>query len=265
VHSSAKAARDAAARAARIEKGLAAVEAVAARLVSPKSRLKTRVDAEAAATTALAEAGAARWVGFQITETVQETYHQERRGRPGAATRYRRRVKTTFAITAVVDAERVASDAATDGCFPLVTNADNLTAAQVLAAYRYQPNLERRHHMLKGPQQVAPVFLASAHRIEALLLCHFLAMLVEALIERELRNSMTAAGLSGIPLYPELPDCPRPSAPRILEIFATVQRHQLLRGDDVVQVFQPDLSPLQREVLELLHLPADVYTAPTVP
>ena len=261
VHSSAKAARDAAGRATLIEKGLAAVDAVAARLAGPKSRLRTRVAAEQAAAAALAEAGAARWVGFQITETAQATYHQERRGRPSAATRYRRRVKTVFTITAAVDAERVAYDAATDGCFPLVTNADDLTPAQTLAAYRYQPNLERRHHMLKGPQEVAPVFLENAHRIEALLHCHFLAMLVEALIEREIRNSMTAAGLTGIPLYPELRDCPRPSAPRILEIFAHVQRHQLISGEDVVQLFPPELSPLQRHVLELLHIPADVYTA----
>src|SRR5664279_5132099 len=78
---------------------------------------------------------------------------------------------------------------------------EHLTPAQVLAAYRYQPNLERRHHMLKGPQQVAPVFLENAHRIEALLLCHFLAMLTEALIEREIRNSMKTQALTGIPLY----------------------------------------------------------------
>ena len=261
VHCSAKAARDAAARAARIEKGLAAVEAVAARLASPKSRLKTRVAAEAAATAALAAAGAARWVGFQVTETVQDTYHQERRGRPGTATRYRRRAKTTFAITALVDADRVAYDAATDGCFPLVSNADQLTPAQVLAGYRYQPNLERRHHTLKGPQEVAPVFLESAHRIESLLLCHFLAMLTEALIERQIRGAMKDAGLAGIPLYPELRDCPNPSAPRILEIFASVQRHQLLRGEELVQIFQPELSPLQRQVLQLLGIPETVYTA----
>jgi len=260
VHSSAKAARDGAARAARIEKGLAAIDAVAARLASPRSRLRTRVAAEAAATAALAEAGAARWVGFEITETVTETYRQERRGRPGSTTRFRRHVKTVFTIAAAVKADQVAYDAATDGCFPLTSNADALTDAEVLAAYRYQPNLERRNHMLKGPQEVAPVFLETPHRIEALLLCHFLAMLTEALIEREVRTSMKAAGLTGVPLYPELRDCPSPSAPRILEIFDNIQRHQLVRGEEVVQVFEPELSPLQRQVLELLHIPATAYT-----
>jgi transposase len=260
VHSSAKAARDAAARSARVEKGLAAIDALAARLASPKSRLRTRVAAEQAATAALAEAGAARWVGFEITQAVQESYRQENRGRPGSATRFRRSVKTVFTITAAVKAGQIAYDAATDGCFPLISNADELTPAAVLAAYRYQPNLERRNHMLKGPQEVAPVFLETPHRIEALLLCHFLAMLAEALIEREIRTSMKAAGLASIPLYPELRDCPSPSAPRILEIFASIQRHRLIRGEEVVQVFEPELSALQMQVLELLHIPATVYT-----
>jgi transposase len=128
------------------------------------------------------------------------SFHQELRGRPGSATRYRRSEKPVFTITAVIRADNVAYDAATDGCFPTITNDIVMTPAEVLAAYQYQPNLERRHHMLKGPQDVAPVYLETPHRIEALLLCHFLAMLVEALIEREIRTSMKTQGLAGIPL-----------------------------------------------------------------
>jgi hypothetical protein len=41
VHSSSKAARDGAARAARIEAGLAAIDAVATRLASPKTRIQS--------------------------------------------------------------------------------------------------------------------------------------------------------------------------------------------------------------------------------
>lgn len=167
VHSSLKAARDARARATRVEAGLAAIEAVGARLASPKSRLRTRVAAEEAARAALAEAGAGRWVDFVVTETVKETFRQERRGRTGADTRFRRSLTSVFSIEAVAKADAIAYDAATDGCFPLVSNANDLTPAEVLATYRYQPNLERRNHMLKGPQEVAPVFLESSHRIEA--------------------------------------------------------------------------------------------------
>lgn len=259
IHSSTKAARDAAARAARVEAGLAAIEKVAERLGSPKSRMKTLVTAQDAATAALAKAGATRWIGVTVAESTEETYRQEHRGRPGTKTRYRRTEKPVFTLTAKVDAETVSYDAATDGCFPLVTNDREMTPVDVLAAYRYQPNLERRNHVLKGPQEVAPVYLETPHRIEALLLCHFLAMLTEALIEREIRTAMKTQGLTGIPLYPELRNCPAPSAPRILEIFADLQRHQLHDGDQVVQAFEPDLSPLQHQVLDLLHVPATVY------
>ncbi|MHB1444209.1 MAG: IS1634 family transposase [Acidimicrobiales bacterium] len=265
VHSSAKAGRDAASRAARVEAGLAAVEAVQARLESPKTRLKTKVAAEDALKAAVADAGAARWVGFTITESTDTNYRQETRGRPGAETRYRRSTKPVFRVAAAVHAEVVAYDAATDGCFPLITCDQEMTPAAILAAYRYQPNLERRNHMLKGPQLVAPVFLESPHRIEALLLCHFLAMLTEALIEREARASMKSEKLAGIPLYPEFRNCPAPSAPRILEIFSDVQRHRLMSGDDVVQVFEPQLTPLQQKVLDLLHVPAAVYASVVAP
>lgn len=156
VHSSAKAARDAASRAARIEAGLAAVEQVQARLESPKTRLKTKVAAEEAAKAALAAAGASRWVGFSVDESIVTDYRQENRGRPGSTTRYRRTDKAVFSVAAKINAELVSYDAATDGCFPLITNDKERTPAAVLAAYRYQPNLERRNHMLKGPQLVAP-------------------------------------------------------------------------------------------------------------
>ncbi len=261
VHSSIKAARDAAGRAAHIEAGLAAIDSLATRLATPKSRLKSKVAAEGAATAALTSAGAARWVGFKVTETVEETFRQERRGRPGTETRYRRTQKRVFAITAEVRADTVTYDAVTDGCFPLITNDRAMTPAEILAAYRYQPNLERRNHILKGPQQVTPVYLKAPHRIEALLLCHFIAMLAEALIEREIRTSMASEGLTGIPLYPELRNCPAPAADRILEIFNGVQRHHLISNDQVIQVFEPELTPLQRQVLDLLHVPATTYTS----
>jgi hypothetical protein len=216
--------------------------------------------AEAAATAALANAGATRWVGFTITETPQLTYHQERRGHPASHTRYRRTATPAFTITAAIHAHNLAYDAATDGCYPTITNDATMTPTEVFDAYRYQPNLERRHHLLKGPQHVAPVYLETAHRIEALLLCHFLAMLTEALIEREIRTTMKTQGLTGIPLYPELRNCPAPSAPRILEIFNDVQRHHLISEEQTVQTFQPQLTPLQQQILDLLHIPASVYT-----
>ena len=99
VHSTAKAARDAAARSARIEAGTAAIDALAVRLAGPKCRLKTRVAVTEAAAAALDAAGAGRWVRVTVGETVEESFRQERRGRPGQNTRYRRRTRTRYTIS----------------------------------------------------------------------------------------------------------------------------------------------------------------------
>lgn len=177
VRSSAKIDGDAQARRARIAKGITALDDLNQRLASPRTRIRTAVAVEAAA---LEGAGAARWISFDITQTTEESYRQEKRGRPGSNTRHRKATRTHHRIAWQVREEIVARDAASDGCFPLITNDTTMTPAEVLAAYRYQPNLERRNHMLKGPQQVAPVYLQAPHRIEALLLCQFLALLTQA-------------------------------------------------------------------------------------
>jgi transposase len=260
VHSTAKAARDATARQTRIEAGAAAIDALNTKLAGPKCRLKTRLAVEEAAAVALTDAGAARWIQATITETVEETYRQENRGRPGAATRYRRSTRTRYTITYQPRTDVIAYDAATDGCFPLITNDTTLTDAEILSAYRYQPNLERRHHLLKSVQDADPLWLRDPARIEAIFCCQFLALLLGALIERQIRTAMRDANTAHIPLYPELRACPSPAAERILEIFADVSRHELHRNGRLVQTFEADLSPLQQQVLDLLGVPPTAYT-----
>lgn len=262
VHDTAKQQRDAATRARRIEKARTAIEDdLAARLASPRSRLRTTAAVHAAAADAIAAADATRWIRYAVHETTQVSYRQASRGRPGPDTAYRRIEKKAFAVTCEVDAAQVAHDAGSDGCWPLITNDKNLTAAQVLAAYRYQPNLERRHHLLKGIQDAAPVWIKTIPRIEAIFFCHFIALLISALIERQIRTAMKTAGIARLPAYPEFRGCAAPSADRIFEIFAHVQRHELRDHDgNLIQVFEQELTPLQLKILELLKVPATAYT-----
>ena len=96
--------------------------------------------------------------------------------------------------------DRVDEDARSDGTFPLLTNTD-LVPAQILEAYKAQPRLEKRFAQLKSVEGVTPMWLKSATRIEALLFLDFLALLVQALLEREVRQGMAAAGLDQLPLY----------------------------------------------------------------
>ena len=154
-------------------------------------------------------------------------------------------------------------DAASDGCVPLITNDRALRDADVLGAYRYQPNLERRHHLLKSVQDAAPVLLHNPARIEALFCCQFLALLISALIEREVRTGMQHADLTKIRIYPEFRNCTAPSTERILEIFSTVSRHQLHHDGALIKTFHPELTAQQEQVLKLINLAPSVYTRPT--
>jgi transposase len=264
VRSSQKLACDAEARRDRIERGMQALEGVQARLASPRSRLKTRLAAEQAAHDALASAGADRWLAFEINETAQESYRQEKRGRPGEQTRYRKTTKTIFTLTFAVNDQQVAYDAATDGQFPLVTNDRDLTDPELLAAYRYQPNLEKRHHQLKTVLAAAPIELKSPSRIEGLACCEFIALLCQCLIERELRAAMTRHTVSELALYHEGRASKAPTAARVFDLFADAARHHLTNHDgDTVQVFEPQLNDLQLQVLDLLGVPRDAYVNTT--
>ena len=141
-----------------------------------------------------------------------------------------------------------------------------MTTAGVLAAYRYQPNLERRHHLLKGVQDAAPVWIKTIPRIEAIFLCHFIALLISALIERQIRMAMKAAEIARIPIYPELRGCAAPTADRIFEIFAHVSRHELRdTAGNLIQVFEPELTELQLKILDLLGIPATIYSRAAQP
>src|SRR5205085_6198464 len=73
---------------------------------------------------------------------------------------YRKRtLRQRFTLTWQTDQQALDQAAAADGCFPLITNDPKLTDAQLLAAYRYQPNIEKRHHQLNSIQDAAPVHL----------------------------------------------------------------------------------------------------------
>jgi transposase len=259
VRSSQKHACDAESRALRIERGLHALEALEAKLAGPRARLRTRLAVEQAAQAALAAAGAERWIGFEVTEQTEESYRQEKRGRPGKQTRYRKQTKTRFKLSFSVDAATIEYDARTDGCFPLVSNDRELLDAAVLGAYRYQPNLEKRHHELKSVLGAAPVTLKSASRIEGLACCEFIALLCCCLIERELRTAMAREDIAELPLYHEGRASKAPTAARVFDLFADLSRHRLLRDGAHVQVFEPQLTPLQRQVLGLLGVPEAAY------
>ncbi len=73
---------------------------------------------------------------------------------------------------------------------------------------------------------------------------------------------MTSPGqqIPELPLYPEDRSCTAPTATRIFDHLAALQRHHLTSDGNTVQTFEPALTPLQTQLLQLLGVPASTYT-----
>ena len=159
----------------------------------------------------------------------------------------------------LTDEDAIAYDRRSDGMYPLMTNDRQLTAAQVLQAHKGQPMIEKRFEQIKTVHEIAPVFLKDEGRIEALFTLYAIALLVQALIERELRQAMAARGIDELPIYPEQRQCAHPTTEQVLRLFGLAQRHHLLQHGRTAQVFEMKLTDLQRQVLALLGVPDQAF------
>jgi transposase len=221
----------------------------------PKTEKALRKKADAI----LARFAGEAWVKFEIALQEVEKFRQVTRGRASANTMYHKVVRWVPRISCSRDEEAISKSEVMDGIFPLSTNAD-LDASAVLRAYKYQPTLEKRHALLKSGLQVAPIFLKKNQRIEALMFVYFLAQLVCALIERQLRNAMRERGLSHIQILPEDRPSRTPTTEQVIRVFSSRARHLLLSKDDqLVQTFTDPLSLIQKQILDLLSISPSVY------
>jgi transposase len=189
----------------------------------------------------------------------EHTFKQTQRGRPGPHTEYRRVTKRRYDIEWTIDQAAIDYDKKSDGMYPLICNDRNLTPAQVLEAHKGQPMIEKRFEQLKTVHEIAPVFLKNTGRIEAFFTLYFFALLIQALIERQLRLEMQRQKIAELPIYPEQRRCKHPTTEQILRLFSLAERHTLLREDRPVQVFPPELTGIQSQTLELLGVPEAAF------
>jgi transposase len=253
-HSTRKADQDAHVRNQQVERALSDLAELRLKLSSPRTRYRQEAKVADAVQEILQARGVERWITTEIRERTEDTYRQDRRGRPNENTRYVKETSTRYELVHRIERERLATEALGDGVFPLITNDASLSALEMLLAYKSQPSLEKRFSHLKTDFEVAPVYLKEVSRIQALLCVYFLALLTESLLERELRRAMDRQAIESLPLYPEGRKCRRPTARRLIDRFDDVQRHSLRAGRRPPVVFTTDLSRLQRRLLRLLGM-----------
>jgi transposase len=249
---------DAVTRANQLEKIRHELNKLCTRLQSPKTRFRTREKVQEAVDKILSASPAGRVIDVKVQEQPLESFTQATPGRPGPNTQYVKRIETRYDLTTDLDLQRLADALATDGIFPLITNADEMSAEEVLRAYKRQPLIEKRFSQFKHDFEVAPVYLKDVSRIQALLCAYFFVLLVQTLLERELRQAMVREKVDDLPLYPEGRACAAPTTRRVIDLFEPIQRHELKR-DRSVEVFVTKLSAVQRKVLKLLRLKPECY------
>jgi transposase len=235
------------------------LEELKARLAAPKSRIRKAPQVQKVIQEILGRVTSGNYLEVHKTRIDVHRFKQERRGRPSSKTTYRRITRRRWDIVWTINEEQIVYDKKSDGMFPLLTNDKKLKPAQALEAYKGQPVLEKRFEQCKTVHEIAPVLLKNEGRIEALFFLYFLALLVQALIERELRRAMKKSKITELPLYPEERLCKHPTTEQVLRLFSHAQRNVLIEEDRVVQVFESELTPLQRQVLQLLEVPPATF------
>ena len=255
-HSRGKAEADAATRARHLQRTIRELTDLRQRLSGPRTRFRQRSKVAAEVETILKAYATGDFLRVDIHEQQQEKYRQATRGRPHQGTKYTRSVQRRFHVTWEVDGQQLDRAVAGDGVFPLITNLTAWNAADVLQAYKRQPIIEKRFSQLKTDFCVAPVYLKSVTRIVGLLAIYFFALMVQSLLERELRHAMADQGVESLPLYPEGRHCKQPTTRRVLDVFEPIARHTISSTDgDDSEIFTTELTPLHRMILKLLRVP----------
>ena len=95
------------------------------------------------------------------------------------------------------------------------------------------------------------VFLKEASRIESLLCVYFIALLLQTLLEPELRRTMASQAIDSLPLYSETRDCKRPTARRVIDAMESISRHRLITEDGALQDLFTDPTPPQHQLIKL--------------
>jgi transposase len=223
-------------------------------LNSNRSRIKKAVEVEIRVENILQKHKVKRYLKVTRRSRQECKFRQFKRGRPGPDEAYRKIVTRKWDIEWSLDNEAIEYDRKSDGMYPLLTNDRTLSPSQVLQAHKGQPTIEKRFEQIKTVHEIAPVFLKNEGRIEALFTLYFIGMLIQALIERQMRLAMKRNKIEKLPIYPEERPCSHPTTEQIFRLFSHFQQHRLFYNGSFIQLFNNDMTELQTEVLSLLGI-----------
>ena len=224
-----------------------------------KRHLKTSRAIKQSAQQIIAEHKLEDFFHISIGEISEQFKVQTAKGRPGKNTKYSTRENTLYTLSWTQKKLVLKQEAKTDGVFPLLCTDKDLTAKEVLKAYKYQPRLEKRFAQFKSTHYAAPLLFKSIERIEANMFGFFIALVVQALIEREVRNKMKEQNIEAIRVYPEQREATHPTTCKIIDRFDSICTYKIMESSKVVECFKDILNEDQKLILSLLNIEENDY------
>jgi transposase len=254
IYSSEKRKRDRTSRENRLSK---AEHALNAKLNT--RRLKHKENIEAAAEAIVGKYEAKELLRLKIGTSREQYRGRVGKRRPGSHTRYEARIRTIHTLTWTRDTQALKAQPGLDEIFPLLSTDTKLSAKEVLQAYKYQPRLEKRFSQFKSFHNAAPLLFKKVKRVEANLFLFFLALMIQALTEREVRKKMNEEGRRALAVYPEERAAAHPTTNKMLERFELLSTYALMEDDRVVEEFKDDLTDTQKLLLSYLQISEEEY------
>lgn len=257
IYSSDKRKRDRMSREQRLRKAETALMALNAKLNTRTLKEKENIEAAAGA---IVDAHQLKGLlRLDIGTSREESRVKLGRGRPGKNARYETRIRAIHTLTWTRDTQALSAESRLDGIFPLLSTDTTLSAKEVLQAYKYQPRLEKRFSQFKSTHNAAPLLFKNITRVEANMFLFFVALIIQALIEREVRKKMTEEGRKALHIYPEERKAAHPTTNKILDRFEPLSTYSLMEDGQVVEEFKDDLTETQKLLLSYLNLSEQEY------
>lgn len=218
-----------------------------------EEEIKSKVDA------ILKAHGAKNFYHIDISKLEEKYRVQIGKGRPGPNTKYTVETNTIFTVSWIRNKTFIRQEMNFDGIFPILCTDKSMSAKDALKAYKYQPRLEKRFTQFKSVHNAAPLLFKKVERVEAIMFLFFLSLLLQSVIEREIRLKMKDKKIDNLPIYPEHRLSYHPTTAIVFDRFENISKYRLLKGKKIVKEFKDELTKTNKKVLKLLNMTESEY------
>ena len=167
---------------------------------------------------------------------------------------YKTITRTVYSLSWSRNQQALQRERRVDGVFPLLCTDSSLEPKAALQAYKYQPRLEKRFTQLRGVHNAAPLLFKKIERVESLMFVFFLALILQAVIERTVRLSMKTTKIDNLAIYPEHRLAYHPTTAVIFDRFEQLSTYTILEDGAPQSSLRDNLNDIHQEVLRMLAI-----------